>query len=126
MAIKTNNRMYLKKINPEKRQNFAAFLAQLYEAGSERFSMSTAIVYTQLACPFEVEYKFKTSRNTVHTQVQVACIWLIHAPCRVWTNIHQGLQTNKGTFECAHWVRLSQALQHSQGEYLDECTQDLV
>ncbi|VUC25033.1 unnamed protein product [Clonostachys rosea] len=111
-------------IDYEQRRNFAALLAQLYEAKSEWFSMLDAIIYSQLVWRFKKENDF--GRDIVQVQVQVASMWLIYAPCRIWGNIQKGLQTRKGTFELAHWERLKEVLKHSQGEYLDECTQDLI
>ncbi|CAG9986866.1 unnamed protein product [Clonostachys byssicola] len=102
-------------------KNFIAFIAQLGEDKCEWFR-DAKIIYEDLVLRFSEEEMSEIGQETV----QIACTWLIYAPNQVRGHVQSRTQTRHGQFKNDDWLRLRQILQHSQGVYLDEHTQEMM
>ncbi|CAH0046431.1 unnamed protein product [Clonostachys solani] len=106
--------------------NLVAFFAQLAEVKFETFFEDVSWSLPQLT------YLFKVNDPVTEQDVRVACMWLIHAPMKIWSDIELRLRDDELElqYEPEFWPRWKQCLQDHQQTLSDKGpvneTRDLV
>ncbi|CAH0048204.1 unnamed protein product [Clonostachys solani] len=92
--------------------NLVAFYAQLSEAKFWRLFEQTGWNHGHLTQLFE--------EDVIRQDVVVACMWLIHAPKKIWTDIQRRRKHLKEIFELDLWSRWKKYLQDYQQKLVDD------